>query len=125
MMMAKQHPDPSRRDVSRHKGAHHGWASDVDETRQEENPSAHRSFHPEKHAPERGEGGEMSKEERKGISADPGRSTGHRGEDRAKKRSEKGTRDTGPRGRSQRPSGAKDASAYTGVDPQETERPPD
>ncbi|MFJ3230830.1 hypothetical protein [Streptomyces sp. NPDC086787] len=124
-MMAKQHPDPSRRDVSRHEGPHHGWASDVDETRQKDNPSAHRSFHPEKYAPERGQEVETSKEERRGISADPGTSTGRRGEDRAKKETERGMRDTGPRGQSQRPSGTKDPSAYTGVGAQKAKRRPD
>ncbi|MFD0427928.1 hypothetical protein ACFQ60_06125 [Streptomyces zhihengii] len=36
---------------SRHGGAQHGWSPDVDETRRQDNPSAHRSFHPERHAP--------------------------------------------------------------------------
>jgi hypothetical protein len=38
---------------SRHKGTHqHGWSTDVNETRQQDNPSAHRSFHPDKYAAE-------------------------------------------------------------------------
>lgn len=48
---------PSGGGASRHKGTeHHGWSPDVDETRQQENPSAHRSFHTEEHAPSRGPG---------------------------------------------------------------------
>ncbi|MFE5300173.1 hypothetical protein [Streptomyces sp. NPDC056632] len=97
---------------------HHGWAPDVDETRQEHNPSAARSFHPEEHAPARGEGRKVSKEEEKGVPADTGRSDTRRGEDHARS-SEKGRHDTGTRGRSGRPSGTKDASAFTGVDPQD------
>lgn len=104
--------------MSRHEGAHDGWASDVDETRQAENSSAHRSFHPDEYAPKPGPGAKISKEEKEGVAADPGESVGLRGEQRAKK-SQKGMHDTGPRGRSQRPSGTRDASAVTGVDPQD------
>lgn len=48
----------------------------------------------------------------------PVESDSRRGEDIAKK-GQKGHHDMGTRGRSQRPSGGKDASAYTGVDPQD------
>jgi hypothetical protein len=122
-MMAKQ-PKPSdpSRDVSRRKGPHHGWAQDVDETHQEENPSAHRSFHPDEYAPEPGPGREISKEETEGVPADRSKSTGGRGEDQAKKSRKDGMHDTGPRGRSQRPSGTRDASAVTGVDPQDPKK---
>jgi hypothetical protein len=46
-------------------------------------------------------------------------STGRSGEDRAKKSKDKGMHDRGPKGPSQRPSGSRDASAHTGVDPQD------
>ncbi|MFB7311113.1 hypothetical protein [Streptomyces sp. NPDC056192] len=121
-----KHPKPSQpphgEGPSRHKGTQqHGWASDVDETRQQDNPSAHRSFHPEEHAPGPGPGRKVSKEESQDVTGDTAKSTGRRGEEHAKD-SEKGMHDTGRRGRSQRPSGTKDASATTGVDPQD---PPD
>jgi hypothetical protein len=90
----------------------------VDETRQQDNPSAHRSFHPGEHAEDRGPGRTKSKEETKPVPGDTSKSTGARGEEYADN-DEKGMRDTGRRGRSQRPSGTKDASATTGVDPQD------
>ncbi|MET7526123.1 hypothetical protein ACFYSJ_34555 [Streptomyces sp. NPDC005248] len=118
----KPSPPPHGEGPSRHKGTQqHGWASDVDETRQQDNPSAHRSFHPEEHAPGPGPGRKVSKEESQDVAGDTAKSTGRRGEERAKG-SEEGMHDTGRRGRSQRPSGTKDASATTGVDPQD---PPD
>ncbi|NBM18470.1 hypothetical protein [Streptomyces sp. GC420] len=105
---------------SRHKGTEqHGWAPDVDATRQQENPSAHRSFHPEEHAPGKGPGRKKSKEEEKPVPGDTVRSESESGEDYAGKSGEEGMRDTGRKGRSQRPSGTRDASAYTGVDPQD------
>ncbi|MFD7231103.1 hypothetical protein [Streptomyces sp. NPDC059881] len=104
---------------SRHKGAQHGWSSDVDETRQQENPSAHRSFHPDEYAPSKGSGRKVSKEESESVPGDTVESTGRRGEQQGKGSGEKGMHDKGRRGRSQRPSGSKDASASTGVDPQD------
>ncbi|WP_148589189.1 hypothetical protein [Streptomyces sp. WAC01526] len=107
---------------SRHKGTHqHGWSPDVDETRQEDNPSAHRSFHPGKYAPKSGPNSATSKEETGEVEVEGNtvKSTSRRGEQQTSKEGEKGMHDTGPRGRTQRPSGSKDASAYTGVDPQE------
>lgn len=98
---------------------HHGWSPDVDETRQQENPSAERSFDAEKHAPSPGRGRQVSKEETQGVPGDTVRHDGRRGEKRAEKTDEKGMHDTGPQGRSQRPSGTKDDSAFTGVDPDE------
>ncbi|MFD5074201.1 hypothetical protein [Streptomyces sp. NPDC058371] len=104
---------------SRHQGTgQHGWSPDVDETRQQDNPSAHRSFHPGEHAGDSGPGRTRSKEETKSVPGDTSKSTGARGEEYAGD-DEKGMRDTGRRGRSQRPSGTKDASATTGVDPQD------
>ncbi|MFD6966848.1 hypothetical protein [Streptomyces sp. NPDC059979] len=122
--MAKQQPKPSEpphgEGPSRHKGTkQHGWSPDVDETRQQDNPSAHRSFHPEKYAPAEGPGRTVSKEESGNPHGTPSKSTGSRGEDQSKGSGDKGMHDLGPRGRSQRPSGTKDASASTGVDPQE------
>ncbi|MET7860071.1 hypothetical protein ABZS81_23240 [Streptomyces sp. NPDC005318] len=105
---------------SRHKGTHqHGWSSDVDESHQEANDSARRSFHPDEYAPKPGPGRKISKEETKEVPGDAAKSTHRPGEEHAKKSSDSGMRDTGPRGRSQRPSGTRDASASTGVDPQD------
>ncbi|RFC71062.1 hypothetical protein [Streptomyces sp. AcE210] len=120
--MPKQ-PKPSEpshgQGPSRHKGTQHGWSPDVDETRQQENASAHRSFHPKEHAPEKGPGRKVSKEESKSVPGDTAKSTGRRGEQQSTGSGEKGMHDTGRRGRSQRPSGTRDASASTGVDPQD------
>ncbi|MFF7178138.1 hypothetical protein [Streptomyces sp. NPDC008121] len=92
----------------------HGWSPDVDETRQQDNPSAARSFHPEKHAPSRGKGRKASEEETQDVPGDTVHSDTARGEKRGG--SEKGMHDTGRKGRSQRPSGTKKDSAFTGVD---------
>jgi hypothetical protein len=121
--MAKK-PKPSQpshgEGPSRHKGTEqHGWAPDVDATgQQQDNPSARRSFHPDEHAPGRGSGRKMSKEENKEVPGEVAKSDSRRGEEYAKE-PEEGMRDTGRRGRSQRPSGTKDAEAFTGVDPQQ------
>lgn len=126
--MAKQSKpsEPSHGEgPSRFKGTRkqHGWSPDVDETKQQDNPSAHRSFHPEKYAPAKGSGRTVSKEEAGNPHGKPVESHSRRGEDQGKGSSgEKGMHDLGPKGRSQRPSGTKDASASTGVDPQD---PPD
>ncbi|WP_069771743.1 hypothetical protein [Streptomyces sp. LUP30] len=104
---------------SRHEGAgQHGWSPDVDETRQQDNPSAHRSFHAAEHGEARGRGRTRSAEETKSVPGDTVKSPGARGEEYGDA-DEKGRRDTGRKGRSQRPSGARDASATTGVDPQD------
>lgn len=100
----------------------HGWSPDVDETARQENPSAHRSFHPETYAPAKGRGRSVSKEEGGNPHGKPTKSHGARGEEQSTGSGKKDMNDLGPRGRSQRPSGSKDASASTGVDPQE---PPD
>lgn len=105
---------------SRHRGTeHHGWSPDVDETRQQDNPSAERSFHPEEHAPPPGPGRKTAKEEKRAVPGDTVRSDSSRGEEYAEK-SEEGMQDTGRRGRSQRPSGTKEDTAYTGVDPRQS-----
>lgn len=104
---------------SRHQGpGQHGWSPDVDETRQQDNPSAHRSFHTAEHAGQAGRGRTRSAEETKSVPGDTAKSQGARGEEYGDT-DEKGRRDTGRKGRSQRPSGTKDASATTGVDPQD------
>lgn len=104
---------------SRHPGTgQHGWSPDVDETRQQDNPSAHRSFRTAEQAGEKGRGRTKSAQETKSVPGDTVESRGARGEEYGDA-DEKGRRDTGPRGRSQRPSGTKDASATTGVDPQD------
>ncbi|REK86939.1 hypothetical protein DY245_29485 [Streptomyces inhibens] len=105
---------------SRHKGTkQHGWSPDVDETRQQDNPSAHRSFHPDKYAPEPGPEKTTSKEEVEGVTGDTVKSSSRRGEKQGGRSKEKGMHDEGRRGASQRPSGSRDAKASTGVDPQE------
>ncbi|MCZ0975659.1 hypothetical protein ACFU90_03990 [Streptomyces noursei] len=98
---------------------HHGWADDVDETRQQDNPSAHRSFHPEKYAPKPGPAKATAREEAEGVTGDTVKSSSRRGEQQGGRSKEKGMHDEGRRGRSQRPSGSKDAEASTGVNPQE------
>ncbi|WP_314223914.1 hypothetical protein [Streptomyces zaehneri] len=104
---------------SRHEGVgQHGWSPDVDETRQRDNPSSHRSFHTAEHADQKGRGRTKAAEETKSVPGDTAESRGNRGEKYADT-DEKGRRDTGPKGRSQRPSGTRDASATTGVDPQD------
>ncbi|MFD3546096.1 hypothetical protein ACFWUW_10865 [Streptomyces sp. NPDC058655] len=122
--MANQQRKPSQpthgEGPSPHKGTEqHGWSPDVDETRQQDNPSAHRSFHPDKYAPAKGPGRTVAKEEAGNPHGNPTKSMSSRGEGQDKGSGDKGMHDTGPRGRSQRPSGTKDASAYTGVDPQD------
>lgn len=110
---------PHGQGPSRHEGAgQHGWSPDVDETRQQDNPSAQRSFHAAEHAGEKGRGRTRSAEETKSVPGDTVKSGSARGEDYGKA-DEKGRRDTGPKGRAQRPSGTRDASATTGVDPQD------
>ncbi|MFG3506914.1 hypothetical protein ACGF5F_15525 [Streptomyces sp. NPDC047821] len=124
--MPKEHkPSKPSRDQgpSRHKGSeHHGWSPDVDETRQQENPSARRSFRAQD-APPPGPGRKTSKEERTSVPGDRAESGTTRGEEYGEK-SEKGMRDTGRKGRSGRPSGTKDDTAFTGVDPNDTETGP-
>ncbi|MEU6313339.1 hypothetical protein [Streptomyces sp. NPDC047014] len=106
---------------SRHKGTEqHGWSPDVDSTRTQDNPSAHRSFHPDEYAPEKGPGRIPSKEESGNPHGRSVPSTGRSGQDQAKgSGGEKGMHDTGTKGRSKRPTGTRDASAVTGVDPQD------
>ncbi|MEU0674713.1 hypothetical protein ABZ330_17805 [Streptomyces sp. NPDC006172] len=103
---------------SRHQGeGQHGWAPDVDETSRQDNPSARRSFHPE-HAGEPGPGRKKSAQETKSVPGDTVRSDSARGEEYGDE-GQAGMRDTGAKGRSRRPSGTRDASAMTGVDPQD------
>lgn len=90
--MAKQPKSsqpPHGEGPSRHKGTHqHGWSPDVDETRRQDNPSAHRSFHPDQHAPDRGPGRKVSKEEAGNPHGRPVKSTSDRGEEQSKARSD-------------------------------------
>ncbi|MGW2918875.1 hypothetical protein ACWDBF_13555 [Streptomyces angustmyceticus] len=113
------HP-PHGEGPSRHKGTkQHGWSPDIDETKQQDNPSAHRSFHPDQYAPEPGPRKETSREETEGVTGDTVKSSSRRGEKQGGRAGEKGMHDEGRRGRSQRPSGSRDAEASSGVDPQE------
>ncbi len=120
-VMAKKPPasePPRGKGPSRHQGtSQHGWSPDVDETHQQENPSARRSFRTAEHGGGKGPGRTRSEEETKSVPGETVKSDSARGEEHARN-DEKGRRDTGPRGRSQRPSGTTDASARTGVDPQ-------
>ncbi|MET9962434.1 hypothetical protein ABZ128_25795 [Streptomyces sp. NPDC006326] len=104
---------------SRHQGTEqHGWSPDVDATHQEENPSARRSFHTEEHTPDTAPRSRSSRD-RKADEGTPVKSDSRSGEKVSKKSGgDKGHHDLGTRGRSQRPSGGKDADAFTGVDPQ-------
>ncbi|QMU77183.1 hypothetical protein GXW83_17195 [Streptacidiphilus sp. PB12-B1b] len=97
----------------------HGWGPSVDATPTQDNPSAHRSFHPDEYAPKPGPGRTVSKEETGKVTGNTVKSDGRRGEDHAKKGGQQGHHDTGPKGASQRPSGGRDASSVTGVDPQD------
>ncbi|MBY8883559.1 hypothetical protein K7472_01695 [Streptomyces sp. PTM05] len=122
----RSHP-PHGEGPSQHKGTdQHGWSPDVDAERQQDNPSAHRSFHADQYAPDADETQRADPAERERArkqSTEPSSRTGESqtksGEEHARRSGQKGHRDTGTRGRSQRPSGTKDASAYTGVDPQD------
>lgn len=71
---------------------------------------------------EGGRGRTKSAEESKSVPGDTAKSHGARGEEYGDA-DEKGRRDTGRKGRSQRPSGTRDASAETGVDPQDPQDP--
>ncbi|MFI5829045.1 hypothetical protein ACIA6C_17650 [Streptomyces sp. NPDC051578] len=108
---------------SRHEGTEqHGWSPDVDATRQQDNPSAERSFHPDEYAgegPDRRSGTKASPT--KADEGTPVKTGGRRGEHKSKGSGsgDKGHHDMGEKGASRRPSGTKDASAYTGVDPQD------
>ncbi|GHE45116.1 hypothetical protein CP980_33910 [Streptomyces vinaceus] len=107
---------------SRHTGTQqHGWSPDVDSTHTQENPSAKRSFDP----PQKEAGGAKSRKGSRPGKADEGvpvESSSRSGEDLARKGSQKGHHDLGPRGRSQRPSGGKDNSAFTGVEEKDSKR---
>ncbi|MFI5757254.1 hypothetical protein [Streptomyces sp. NPDC051569] len=126
-MSKKRSQPPNSAGPGQFKGREqHGWSPDVDETAQQANPSAHRSFHPDQYAPEPDKGRTTSSAEDKkeSLAGSPVESTSGRGEDRAGK-SREGMHDTGRKGRSDRPSGSKDSSAYTGVDPQHPQDPKD
>jgi hypothetical protein len=105
---------------SRFKGDdQHGWSQDVDATRQEENPSAHRSFHPDTYAPG-GKNREPSQQDiEDSLEGTPVEDVSRSGEERSGKSGKKGIQDMGPHGHSGRPSGRKDASDTTAVDPQD------
>ncbi|EFL19736.1 hypothetical protein [Streptomyces sp. C] len=109
---------PAQPEASRHEGAEHGWSPDVDGTNQQDNPSAHRSFHPERYAPAPGPGRTVSAQESGNPHGRPTKGGGRGGEEIAAK-GEDGMHDEGPKGTSRRPSGSKDASAFTGIRPQD------
>ena len=117
-----QEPEANRGTApSPHRGEkHHGWAEDVDAQRQEPNPSAHRSFHPDEYAPEPDQGHTPGDRDAslRDVPSRTGDSDTRSGQDYAEK-DEEGMRRKGRRGRSQRPSGEKGSRAFTGVDPQE------
>lgn len=108
---------------SRHKGTEqHGWSPDVDSTHTQENPSAKRSFDPPKKEAGHTESRKKTQSDKADEGVVPVESISRSGEDLARKGSQKGHHDLGPRGRSQRPSGGKDASAFTGVQGKESKR---
>lgn len=107
--------------MSKHRdssGSPHDTGAGGEKDRRQDNPSAHRSFHPDEYAPEPGPGRKVSEEEHEGVTGDTAESSGRSGEKYAKK-AEKGMHGTGRKGKSGRPSGGRDASATTGVDAQE------
>ncbi|MCS0639518.1 hypothetical protein NX801_28565 [Streptomyces sp. LP05-1] len=117
MAKEKGHPEHGE-GPTRHQGKQqHGWSPDIDDQKQQDNPSGHRSFHTETYAGEkkasRRSASEREKEE--SLRGTPLESGTKSGEDRPEKSA--GMRDTGRRGRSGRPSGSKDDTAYTGIDP--------
>ena len=97
-----------------------GGPADIDDEQQEPNDSAHRSFHPETHAPEPGPGRDRAAEEDQEVPGDTVESTSRRGEDH---KPPAHTYDTGTQGPSGRPSGGRTAKAHTGVDPQNPDGP--
>jgi hypothetical protein len=113
---------PKQTEANVHEGNHHGWSPDIDEQHQEPNPSAERSFDPDRYAPEPGPEPPTASEERTGTGTKAGESVGRRGEDIADQ-GQPGTHDRGPRGRSQRPSGSEDARTVTGIDPKDSPHP--
>ncbi|MFF3565365.1 hypothetical protein ACFYXS_35505 [Streptomyces sp. NPDC002574] len=122
-MSKKKSEPPHGEGPSRFKGDdQHGWSPDVDATRQEENPSAHRSFHPDTYAPGGGNREPSQQEIEESLEGTPVKDVSRSGEERAGKSGKKGVEDTGRRGRSARPSGSEDASEYTSVDPQNQHR---
>ncbi len=117
----KSHPTMKEGQASRFSGENqHGWSPDIDDEQQEPNDSAHRSFHPETHAPEPGPGRDRAAEEDQEVPGDTVESTSRRGEDH---KPSAHTYDTGTRGPSGRPSGGRTAKAHTGVDPQNPDGP--
>ncbi|MER7814817.1 hypothetical protein ACIOWI_17310 [Streptomyces sp. NPDC087659] len=123
--MSKKSREPSHGEgPSRFKGQdQHGWAEDVDDTAQD-NPSGHRSFHPDTYAGGSKKSRRPTEEEKAAsLEGTTVESDSRRGEDQGGKQGQKGMRDTGPRGKSQRPSGAKSSSAFSGVDPQDPDTP--
>ncbi|MFE7775234.1 hypothetical protein ACFU5O_15280 [Streptomyces sp. NPDC057445] len=119
-MWRKRHERSHGEGPGRFKGSdQHGWSPDVDDKHQD-NPSGHRSFHPHVYAPWSKKSHSASHEDKEASAVGtPVQSDSRSGEDRGGKAEEEGMRDTGSRGRSQRPSGSRDARAYTGVDPQD------
>lgn len=80
-----------------HKGTEqHGWSPDVDQTEQQKNESAGRSFRPEEYAPEKDRSKESGGQE-KVPPASEVKSETRSGERRAAETEEKGMRDMGPR----------------------------
>ncbi|MFJ9773941.1 hypothetical protein ACIRVF_22330 [Kitasatospora sp. NPDC101157] len=106
--------------ASRFSGEQHGWSGDIDAEEQRPNDSAHRSFHPEKYAPDPGPGREHSKEEEQGVPGQTVESEGPRGEEQGPSEHR---RDHGTKGPSGRPAGSYSQKARTGVDPQEPDQP--
>ncbi|MER7982758.1 hypothetical protein [Streptomyces sp. NPDC095817] len=96
------------------------WGPSVNDEPQRPNPSPHRSFHPDKYAPTpdkpRRTPTKAEKDEA-GVGTSSDSLTTSAQDQTGKSR---GMHDTGPRGKSRRPSGEKDASAYTGVNPDDS-----
>ncbi len=114
--MSKSNPEPQKSKGEREMR----WGPSVNDEQQQPNPSPHRSFHPDKYAPT---ADEPRRTPPKGEKEEAGVGTSSEslttsGEDQKGK--SRGMHDTGPHGKSRRPSGEKDASAYTGVNPEDS-----
>ncbi|MEW2164466.1 hypothetical protein AB0912_15940 [Streptomyces sp. NPDC007084] len=96
------------------------WGPSVNDESQQDNPSPHRSFHPDRYAPDADRPRKVPTMEEKRASGEGTTSDSltTSAEDRNEK--SRGMHDSGPRGKSRRPSGEKDASAFTGVDPDDS-----
>lgn len=96
------------------------WGPSVNEEQQQPNPSPHRSFHPDKYAPSGDQARRTPTKDEKEEAGEGTSSDSLTTSAQDRKGKSRGMHDTGPRGKSRRPSGEKDVSAYTGVSPDDS-----